>query len=244
MLLRHRTGDLAGRPKLDACGRTIPDVAGRRGGRRGVASRVSDARPLPLVRAHPRLLSCERLGQRFGFSVSPPPRAQRLQRSERGSLVSSPEPTRPSAAELYAAEQLAVEARTQRRTALVALRGELDLVTVSKVAEVIEGLEPQADGVRHIVLDLRGLTFIDLAGLRELLRQNEYARTNRHNLAMVRGTDAIQRVLELTDVREQLVLVDDPDDLVPPASPTDTAPATPAAASFDITLPAPRDERP
>jgi hypothetical protein len=81
--------------------------------------------------------------------------------------VSSPEPTRPSAAELYAAEQLAVEARTHRRTALVALRGELDLVTVSKVAEVIDGLELQADGVRHIVLNLRGLTFMDLDGLRE-----------------------------------------------------------------------------
>jgi anti-sigma B factor antagonist len=130
--------------------------------------------------------------------------------------VSSPEPTRPSAAELYAVEQLAVEARTHRRTALVALRGELDLVTVSKVAEVIDGLELQADGVRHIVLDLRGLTFMDLEGLRELVKQNEYARTNRHNLAVVRGTDAINRLLKLTDVEGLLVLVDDPDDLVPP----------------------------
>jgi anti-sigma B factor antagonist len=130
--------------------------------------------------------------------------------------VSSPEPTRPSAAELYAAEQLAVEARTHRRTALVALRGELDLVTVSKVAEVIDGLELQADGVRHIVLDLRGLTFMDLEGLRELVKQNEYARTNRHNLAVVRGTDAITRLLKLTDVEGLLVLVDDPEDLVPP----------------------------
>ena len=33
---------------------------------------------------------------------------------------------------------------------------------------------------------------------------------------MVRGTDAIQRVLKLTGVEEMLVLVDDPDDLVPP----------------------------
>ena len=103
-----------------------------------------------------------------------------------------------------------------RRTALVALRGELDIVTVSKVAEVLDGLEPQADGVRHIVLDLRGLTFMDVLGLNELIKQNEYARSNRHNLAVVRGTRAIQRVLELTGVDEQLVLVDDPDDLAPP----------------------------
>ena len=118
--------------------------------------------------------------------------------------------------EQLAAEQFAVEARTNRRTALVALRGELDLVTVSKVAEVLDGLEPRADGVRHVVLDLRGLTFMDLTGLHELIRQNEFARSNRHNLAVVRGTDAIQRVLELTGVDDMLVLVDDPDDLVPP----------------------------
>ena len=121
-----------------------------------------------------------------------------------------------SVAELLAAEQLTIEARTNRRTALVALRGELDLLTVSKVAEVLDGLEPQAGGVRHVVLDLRGLTFMDMAGLRELIRQNEFARSNRHNLAVVRGTDAIQRVLELTGVDDMLVLVDDPDDLVPP----------------------------
>jgi anti-sigma B factor antagonist len=130
--------------------------------------------------------------------------------------VSSAEFIRPSAAAEFAAEQLVVEARTQRQTAVVALRSELDLVTVSKVAEVIHGLEPHADGVRHIVLDLRGVTFMDLDGLRELIKQNDYARTNRHNLAVVRGTNAINRLLKLTEIEELLVLVDDPDDLVPP----------------------------
>ena len=129
--------------------------------------------------------------------------------------MSSEQPARSFAEEL-AAEQFAVEARRRRRTALVALRGELDLLTVSKVAEVLDGLQPRADGLRHVVLDLRGLTFMDVRGLKELIRQNEFARSNRHNLAVVRGTAAIQRVLELTGVEEMLVLVDDPDDLVPP----------------------------
>jgi anti-anti-sigma factor len=122
-----------------------------------------------------------------------------------------------SVAEQLAAEQFVVEARTHRRTALVALKGELDIVTVSKVAEVLDGLETNPTGVRHVVLDLRGLSFIDVLGLRELLRQNEFARSNRHNLAVVRGSDEIQRVLNLTGVDEMLVLVDDPDDLVPPS---------------------------
>jgi anti-anti-sigma factor len=129
--------------------------------------------------------------------------------------VPSEQPAR-SVAERLAAEQFAVEARRNRRTALVALRGELDLLTVSKVAEVLDGLELRADGLRHVVLDLRGLTFLDVLGLKELIRQNEYARSNRHNLAVVRGTAAIQRILELTGVEDMLVLVDDPDDLVPP----------------------------
>jgi anti-anti-sigma factor len=90
------------------------------------------------------------------------------------------------------------------------------LSRVSKVAEVLEGLELQAEGVRHLVLDLRGLTFMDSSGLHELIRQNEFARSNRHNLAVVRGTNAIELLLELTGVKDHLVLVDDPDDLVPP----------------------------
>ena len=134
--------------------------------------------------------------------------------------MSSAHRTRPSVAEQFASELLAVEARTHRRTALVALRGELDLGSVSKVAEVFEDLESSPETVRHIVLDLRGLTFMDVPGVRELLKRNESARDKRHNLAVVRGTDAIQRLLALTGVDEMLVLVVDPDDLVPP-------PATP-----------------
>jgi anti-anti-sigma factor len=113
---------------------------------------------------------------------------------------------------------LEVEARTHRRTALVELRGELDLATVPQVAEVLDGLAPGAGGVRHVVLDLRGLTFMDARGVHELVRQNTYAGQNRHNLAVVRGRKAIDRLLALTAVEELLVLVDDPEDLVPPPS--------------------------
>ncbi|WCB92470.1 hypothetical protein DSM104299_01166 [Baekduia alba] len=116
----------------------------------------------------------------------------------------------------HPADPLAVEILHSGRTALVALRGELELVTISKVAEVIGALDPGATGVRHVVLDLRGLTFMDLPGLRELIKQHENARTSNHNLAVVRGTPAIDRLLALTGVDQQLVLVDDPQDLAPP----------------------------
>jgi anti-anti-sigma factor len=113
---------------------------------------------------------------------------------------------------------LVVKARTHRRTALIELYGELDIATVPAVARVVDEVGPHAGGVRHIVMDLRGLTFMDVSALRELIRQNEVARANRHNLAVVRGGNVTDRLLELTEAEAQLVLVDDPDDLVPPAA--------------------------
>ena len=101
---------------------------------------------------------------------------------ETGCLASGALPLLPAA---QPPRRGAREGDAHRRTALVALRGELDLFTVSKVAQVLDELGPQADGVRHVVLDLRGLTFIDVLGLHELLRQNEFARINRHHLAVL-----------------------------------------------------------
>jgi hypothetical protein len=56
----------------------------------------------------------------------------------RGGPVSSNEPQPRAPAEL------GIDARRNRRTALVALRGELELVTVSKVAEVYRTSSPEA----------------------------------------------------------------------------------------------------
>jgi anti-anti-sigma factor len=58
------------------------------------------------------------------------------------------------------------------------------------------------DGLRHVFVDLPGLTFMDASGLHELIRQNDDAHQNRHNLAVVRGQKAIQRVLALIAVEE------------------------------------------
>ena len=69
-----------------------------------------------------------------------------------------------------------------------------------------------------VVDEVRGLTFMDARGARELIRQNDFAHENRHNLAVVRGRKTIQRLSKLTAVEEILVMVDDPQDLAPPPS--------------------------
>ncbi len=127
--------------------------------------------------------------------------------------MSQPEPTSKRVLEI-----LEVEAQTHRRTALIQLRGELDIASAPQVSELLDGLSSGDGDVRHVVIDLRGLTFMDARGLRELIRQQGNARENRQNLAVVRGRKAIERLLALTAVEELLVMVDDPEDLVPPPS--------------------------
>ena len=83
------------------------------------------------------------------------------------------------------------------------------------MADALVGLTASADAVRHIVLDLRGLSFIDVPGLRELIRQNDFARANGQDLTVVRGTQMVNRALELSRVDEHLVLVDDDPSMLP-----------------------------
>jgi hypothetical protein len=54
-------------------------------------------------------------------------------------------------------------------------------------------------------------------GCHALLEQSPSARSGRYNFAVVRGSDAIDRLLQLSGVAEPLVLVGDPADLVPPS---------------------------
>jgi anti-anti-sigma factor len=93
----------------------------------------------------------------------------------------------------------------------VTLEGELDIATTPSAEADLRRLE--ADGADLIVLDLRGLTFMDSTGLRLLVAADARAREGGHRLAIIRGPVAVQRVLELTGLDAKLDLVDDPADV-------------------------------
>jgi anti-anti-sigma factor len=112
-----------------------------------------------------------------------------------------------------------VRLRTHRRTVLIQLYGELDLVTVPQLTAAFDSLNLDGDGFRHVVLDLRGLTFMDAA--------------NRHNLGVVRGRPSIRKLLEITAADASLVLVDSPDDLAPPTFGSGQEPPGSASDSAD-----------
>jgi anti-sigma B factor antagonist len=99
----------------------------------------------------------------------------------------------------------------------LALRGELDLehaYTFDEELRRVEGRKPHC-----IVLDLRGLSFLDSSGLARLLAARRRARRESRRLLLVRGGTAVQRLLAITAVGDHFEIVSEvPPELRAPAS--------------------------
>jgi anti-sigma B factor antagonist len=96
----------------------------------------------------------------------------------------------------------------------VALRGELDLEHAYTFDEELRRVERARPAC--LVLDLRGLWFLDSCGLARLLAARRRARREKRRLVLVRGTPAVQKLLAITSVGEHFEIVSDvPPDLCP-----------------------------
>jgi anti-anti-sigma factor len=102
---------------------------------------------------------------------------------------------------------LEITTRDRDGGAHIVLTGELDIATAPQLDEEVARLE--GEGRALIVIDLRGLEFMDSSGLRALLAADTRARNRGARLVIVRGDDRIQRVLRITRLDERLEIVDD-----------------------------------
>lgn len=93
-------------------------------------------------------------------------------------------------------------------TPLVTLRGEFDVSTAPKVETAIRRLEEQ--GAPVIVLDLRGLAFLDSSALRLILEADSRARRDNRRLQVVAGPPEVQRVFRVTLTDSRLDFIEDP----------------------------------
>ena len=59
-------------------------------------------------------------------------------------------------------------------------------------------------GFKHVVLDLRALTFMDSSGVRLILREDRRARSTGRRFSLIRGDPAVQRVLDICGLSETL----------------------------------------
>lgn len=90
----------------------------------------------------------------------------------------------------------------------VALRGELDLAGADQLLAALATFEGDRPPV--LLIDLRGVTFVDSSGLRALLAADAGARREGRELYLVRGPAVVQRVFEVALLDRQLQFVDDP----------------------------------
>jgi anti-anti-sigma factor len=86
--------------------------------------------------------------------------------------------------------------------------GELDIDSVHRVEAALDGLHEH--GSADIVLDLRGLTFMDSTGLRLVIRWDRAARAGGFRFSVVPGGEVVQRVFRLTGMDDHLTVADPP----------------------------------
>ena len=95
--------------------------------------------------------------------------------------------------------------------AVVAPTGELDLSGAAILEAELDRLAEEPE-LGAIVLDLRGLEFLDSSGLRLVVLADMKAREAGRRFALVRGGETVHRVFEITRMSERLDFVEDPED--------------------------------
>jgi anti-anti-sigma factor len=90
----------------------------------------------------------------------------------------------------------------------VELTGELDLASAKLLRERLEQIE--SGHPERLVLDLRGLEFMDSSGLREIIGAVRRGREAGRRVALVSAEGPIENVLDVTRVDEMIPTVKDP----------------------------------
>lgn len=106
--------------------------------------------------------------------------------------------------------QLLVDVRNEGQTTVVAVTGELDLAS----SHILEEQLATAGGAELVIVDLRGLEFIDSTGLSVLVKAHHEAQEAGRRFGVVRGNAQVQRLLGLTGLAERLTVADAPEELL------------------------------
>ena len=103
-------------------------------------------------------------------------------------------------------EPFRCEVEPHRAQVLVRPVGELDLATVPAVDEQLGEL--WSVGFTDLVLDLRGVRFLDSTGLHLILDWHAIAEADGISFGLLAGSPAVQRLFELSGLTERLRFLD------------------------------------
>jgi stage II sporulation protein AA (anti-sigma F factor antagonist) len=92
---------------------------------------------------------------------------------------------------------------------IVEIDGELDLATSSTFREVVDEKLNHYDSIKHLILDLKKVNFIDSSGLGVIM--GRFRRLNQHGgkISAVNVSDQIKRILQLSGLLKIMEIYDD-----------------------------------
>ena len=96
--------------------------------------------------------------------------------------------------------------KTSGGVATVKLAGELDMATASDAESALR--QALSAGCHRIVIDLRDLEFMDSTGLTLLVRWDLGAHNDGYDLALIKGSEPIHRLLTLTGLDRHFTFVE------------------------------------
>jgi anti-sigma B factor antagonist len=107
---------------------------------------------------------------------------------------------------------LRIEVSREQDRVVLSLDGELDLASAPLLES--SGEDALRDGSAALVLDLRGLEFIDSTGLRIILALDKRCGELGQTFALVRGSQQVERLMSITRVAEHLRLIASPEEIL------------------------------
>jgi anti-sigma B factor antagonist len=103
-------------------------------------------------------------------------------------------------------ERFRTDLEPHRETIVLAAHGEIDIDTAGQLDEQLRELLER--GFERVVLDLRGVTFIDSSGLHAILDASAASDRAGVEFAIVKGPAPVERVFELTQTDSALRFID------------------------------------
>src|SRR3954453_22102729 len=106
-------------------------------------------------------------------------------------------------------DDFAIAAEDRDGRGYLSLRGELDLATAPELEQLVN---ERIDAGQEVVVDLRGLEFMDSSGIRVLVAAHARAGRTDTRFFVVRpaAASAVAKIVEVSGLDGELNIVDDP----------------------------------